>query len=235
MAVVNNALGILSAAAPATYVPANKLENPNPVSTPTNAKKASQTVSTGSKISNNSNAAAGSLINSGSQISGTAGGASGLLDEIYRNQALNNELYLSSAQAQRDYNSAEAELNRQWQERMSNTSYQRAVADLKAAGLNPVLAIMNQGASTPSGGAASAGQNDVDTSGQNALITMISQLIAANSAMSVANSYNQAASSRLATQLAFQKSENQKNRAYGVGNNVIDLIGSLLSSWIRSW
>lgn len=64
-----------------------------------------------------------------------------------------------------NYNSNEALKNRTWQENMSNTAYQRAMADMKKAGLNPILAYQNGGATVGSGATASIGQSTGQSAG----------------------------------------------------------------------
>lgn len=76
-------------------------------------------------------------------------------------QAQYNSYLMSMSQmsAQNRFNAEEAQKARDFEERLSNTAYQRAVQDMKTAGINPVLVYSNgaSGASTPSGSAASSG------------------------------------------------------------------------------
>lgn len=56
--------------------------------------------------------------------------------------------------AANQFNAAEAEKQRAWETEMQNTAYQRQVADMQKAGINPALAMSNGQPATPSGASA---------------------------------------------------------------------------------
>ena len=78
-----------------------------------------------------------------------------------------------------------------FQEYMSNTAHQREVADLKAAGLNPILSASSSGASTPSGNAATA-----DNSAVSAISSILGTVLETENAKAIADKNNSAAALR---------------------------------------
>jgi len=94
------------------------------------------------------------LIGAGGSILGGLIGSAGVADR--------NRMQMEQAQNATVASKEMAYAQQLFQEGMSNTAYQRAMKDMKAAGLNPILAYQQGGASSPAGAMGQAAQAQLE-------------------------------------------------------------------------
>lgn len=101
-------------------------------------------------------------------IGGLLSGAGSLLGGFFNSKTSaqnTQEQIQAQEQMQQEserFNAEQSSINRDYQTQMSNTAYQRASADMKAAGLNPMMMFgSGSAASSPSGATASVGTPSV--------------------------------------------------------------------------
>lgn len=145
----------------------------------------------------------------------TAGGLN------YAGQASANKATRKMVRDQMSFQEGSVKDQMAFQERMSNTAYQRAKQDMLAAGLNPILAYNQGGASTPSGSSASGAAATM----QNVASGAVNSAIEARRAIAEVNN--------LREQNKQIKSQTELNRA--MTQQAYEIAGKAGSDTVRSW
>jgi hypothetical protein len=125
----------------------------------------------------------------------------------------------TSAQNEANKEMAQAQMN--FQERMSSTAYQRSVADMKKAGINPMLAYQQGGASSP-GGATAQMQNVAGNSARDTIdgaieMATLKNIQQSNKKLKADTDYSETSAKLLDTQLPGAKKEAELD-AHQIGN-----------------
>ena len=133
----------------------------------------------------------------------------------------------SGAAKSQEFNADQAQKQRQWEQDMSSSAYQRSMEDLKAAGLNPSLIYGTGGeASTPSGSAASS------STPTNPLIGNIAGML--NSMANLMNSSTrQLANERYSKHLDYREREEIQETTNRIYDNAGNLISRLVTDTAR--
>lgn len=135
----------------------------------------------------------------GASIGGAIGGA------IDGNQAKKDGE--EGVEQQNALNSAEAAKSRAWQEEMRNTAYQSTTADMRKAGLNPMMAFSQGATATPGAPATARMENIKQGASQTALNSVQAQNVIADT------NNKRAQAEQIETQTALMKAQEKNTSA----------------------